>query len=64
MKTMKCLSATGQLGFGIPQAAFENGIAKYPDFIGGDMGSLDPDPTISGAEALGGVGRQFEEIWR
>ena len=43
------MSASGQLGYGIPLPAFEAGLARRPDFIGCDMGSIDPGPYYLGA---------------
>ncbi len=61
MREMKCLSATGQLGYGIPKEAFDIGVSKSPDFIGGDMGSLDPGPYYLGS---GQTGRSKASIRR
>lgn len=50
MKTeMKILSASGQLGYGIPEDAFRRGVAQKPDVIGADMGSIDPGPFCLGS---------------
>lgn len=46
---LRVLSASGQLGFGIPEAAFKTGIARRPHFIGCDMGSVDPGPYYLGS---------------
>ena len=46
---LRILSASGQLGFGIPEAAFKTGIARRPHFIGCDMGSVDPGPYYLGS---------------
>jgi hypothetical protein len=46
---LRVLSASGQLGFGIAQAALERGLARRPHFIGCDMGSIDPGPFYLGA---------------
>ena len=43
------MSASGQLGYGIPMAAFRAGVERQPDFIGVDMGSIDPGPYYLGA---------------
>lgn len=45
---MRFLGASGQLGYGIPTAAFEAGLARRPDLIGCDMGSIDIGPTYLG----------------
>lgn len=47
--TLRVLSASGQLGYGIPQAALRAGLAQRPDFIGCDMGSIDPGPAYLGS---------------
>lgn len=46
---LKALAASGQLGYGIPEVAFRAGLAREPDFIGCDMGSIDPGPYYLGA---------------
>ena len=55
---IKILSASGQLGYGIPEDAFRRGIAARPDVIGVDMGSVDPGPYClgSGQMMVGGEG--------
>ena len=45
----KILAASGQLGYGIPEAAFRRGVAEQPDVIGADMGSIDPGPYCLGS---------------
>jgi hypothetical protein len=47
-RPIRLLGASGQLGYGIPAAAFEAGIARRPDLIGCDMGSIDIGPTYLG----------------
>ncbi len=55
---LRVLSASGQLGFGIPQAAFQRRLERAPHVIAADMGSVDPGPaylgsgTIAAPEAL------------
>jgi hypothetical protein len=53
---MKILSASGQLGYGIPEEALRRGVAAGPDVIGADMGSIDPGPYClgSGEMVVGG----------
>jgi hypothetical protein len=51
-RTMRLLGASGQLGYGIPTAAFEAGLARMPDLIGCDMGSIDIGPTYLGSGHL------------
>lgn len=48
-KGLKCLAASGQLGYGIPKKAFLRGVQKKPDYIGVDMGSTDPGPHYLGS---------------
>ena len=47
--TLKALSATGQLGYGVLEPSFRAGIERRPDFIGADMGSVDPGPNYLGS---------------
>ena len=47
--TLRVLSASGQLGYGIPSKALATGLARQPDFIGCDMGSVDPGPAYLGS---------------
>jgi acyclic terpene utilization AtuA family protein len=47
-RTMRFLGASGQLGYGIPTPAFNAGVARRPDLIGCDMGSIDIGPTYLG----------------
>lgn len=46
---LRVLSASGQLGYGIPRASFECGMARQPHAIGCDMGSIDPGPYYLGS---------------
>ncbi|MDB5851283.1 MAG: hypothetical protein JWP29_5035 [Rhodoferax sp.] len=46
---LRVLSASGQLGYGIPEAALARGLARRPHFIGCDMGSIDPGPYYLGS---------------
>ncbi len=46
---LRVLSASGQLGFGIPQASLKRGVERRPHFIGCDMGSIDPGPFYLGS---------------
>ena len=41
---LKALAASGQLGYGVLEPAFRAGLERRPDFIGADMGSVDPGP--------------------
>src|SRR6202042_681265 len=47
-RPMRFLGASGQLGYGIPTPGFNAGLAKRPDLIGCDMGSIDIGPTYLG----------------
>ncbi len=47
-RPMRLLGASGQLGYGIPAEAFKAGVARQPDLIGCDMGSIDIGPTYLG----------------
>lgn len=47
-RPMRFLGASGQLGYGIPTPAFNAGVARKPDLIGCDMGSIDIGPTYLG----------------
>ena len=47
-RAMRFLGASGQLGYGIPTPAFNAGLARQPDLIGCDMGSIDIGPTYLG----------------
>ena len=42
------MGASGQLGYGIPTPGFNAGLARKPDLIGCDMGSIDIGPTYLG----------------
>jgi hypothetical protein len=46
---LRVLSASGQLGYGVPEAAFNEGLTRHPHFIGADMGSIDPGPYYLGS---------------
>jgi hypothetical protein len=47
-RPMRLLGASGQLGYGIPTPSFNAGLARRPDLIGCDMGSIDIGPTYLG----------------
>jgi hypothetical protein len=47
-RPMWLVGASGQLGYGIPQFAFDAALARQPDLIGADMGSIDIGPTYLG----------------
>jgi hypothetical protein len=46
---LRVLAASGQLGYGIPEASFHRGMARAPHLIGCDMGSIDPGPYYLGS---------------
>jgi hypothetical protein len=48
-RPLVAMAASGQLGYGIPEPSFKAGLARNPDFIGCDMGSVDPGPYYLGA---------------
>ncbi len=50
---MRVLAASGQLGYGIPDAAFDAGLQRSPHVIGADMGSIDPGPAYLGSGQMG-----------
>lgn len=49
---LRILAASGQLGYGIPERAFREGLARRPHVIGCDMGSIDVGPYYLGAGVL------------
>lgn len=49
---LRVLAASGQLGLGIPKAAFDTGIARRPHVIAADMGSIDPGPFYLGSGTM------------
>lgn len=46
---LRVLAASGQLGLGIPEKAFEAGVQRKPHVIAADMGSIDPGPVYLGS---------------
>ncbi len=46
---LRVLAASGQLGYGIPEAAFLSGLERKPHVIAADMGSIDPGPAYLGS---------------
>ena len=46
---LRVLAASGQLGYGVPDAAFNAGLGRKPHLIGADMGSIDTGPYYLGA---------------
>lgn len=49
---MRCMAASGQLGYGIPETAFREGVSRRPHVIGADMGSVDPGPYYLGSGTM------------
>jgi hypothetical protein len=52
LSPLRVLAASGQLGYGIPDAALAEGVKRRPHFIGCDMGSIDPGPYYLGSGEL------------
>jgi hypothetical protein len=48
-RPLRALAASGQLGYGVLEPALNAGLARRPDFIGADMGSVDPGPNYLGS---------------
>lgn len=63
---LKLMTASGQLGYGIPVPAFEAALEENPDLIGADMGSIDPGPYYLGSGQLaagdGGILHDLELV--
>ena len=51
-RSLKALGASGQLGYGIPEKSRAAGLERAPDYIGADMGSIDPGPYYLGSGEL------------
>lgn len=51
-QSLRILGASGQLGYGVPTPAFTAGLARKPDLIGCDMGSIDIGPYYLGSGEL------------
>jgi hypothetical protein len=51
-KMLRVLGASGQLGFGMPEAAYRAGLARTPHVIGADAGSVDIGPACLGSGAI------------
>lgn len=49
MKEVRLVSTSGILGYGFPEASLQAGMARRPDMIGVDGGSVDPGPYYLGA---------------
>src|SRR5215831_14973623 len=67
-RPLRSLGASGQLGYGIPTAAFEAGLARAPDMIGVDMGSIDIGPAYLGSGKMAptcvGAKRDLRKVLR
>src|SRR5262249_13772651 len=67
-RPLRSLGASGQLGYGIPTSAFAAGLARAPDMIGVDMGSIDIGPAYLGggkmAPARQGAKRDLRKVLR
>jgi hypothetical protein len=67
-RPLRLLGASGQLGYGIPTPAFEAGLARAPDMIGVDMGSIDIGPAYLGGGAMAptcvGAKRDLRKVLR
>src|SRR5580693_7592489 len=65
---LRSLGASGQLGYGIPTPAFEAGLARGPDMIGVDMGSIDIGPAYLGGGQMAptrvGAKRDLRKVLR
>lgn len=49
---LRIMSASGQLGYGIPEKPFRAGLERDLHLIGADMGSVDPGPYYLGSGKL------------
>jgi hypothetical protein len=52
LKPLRVMAASGQLGYGIPDPAFNAGLERKPHLIGADMGSIDPGPYYLGRRKM------------
>ncbi|MSO77835.1 MAG: acyclic terpene utilization AtuA family protein [Alphaproteobacteria bacterium] len=50
---MRILSASGQIGYGLPLDSLAQGFARKPHLVGADMGSVDPGPAYLGTGTMG-----------
>jgi hypothetical protein len=51
-RPLRILGASGQLGYGIPTPALNEGLTRAPDMIGCDMGSIDIGPHYLGSGSM------------
>lgn len=67
-RPIRILGASGQLGYGIPTPALEEGIRRRPDLIGCDMGSIDIGPYYLGSGRMAvsheGAKRDLRKVLR
>ncbi len=67
-RPLRSLGASGQLGYGIPASAFAAGLARAPDMIGVDMGSIDIGPAYLGSGKMAptriGAKRDLRKVLR
>jgi hypothetical protein len=67
-RPLRSLGASGQLGYGIPTPALEAGLARAPDMIGVDMGSIDIGPAYLGGGKMAptriGAKRDLRKVLR
>ncbi len=48
-RPLRILGVSGQLGYGVPTPALQEGLRRAPDLIGCDMGSIDIGPAYLGS---------------
>jgi hypothetical protein len=67
-RPLRSLGASGQLGYGIPTQALDAGLARAPDMIGVDMGSIDIGPAYLGSGKMAptrvGAKRDLRKVLR
>lgn len=67
-RPLRVLGASGQLGYGIPTPALEEGLKRAPDMIGCDMGSIDIGPHYLGSGEMApthvGARRDLRKVLR
>ena len=67
-RPLRILGASGQLGYGVPSAALQEGLRREPDMIGCDMGSIDIGPTYLGSGTMAttraGAKRDLRKVLR
>ena len=67
-RPLRILGASGQLGYGIPTPALNEGMRRAPDMIGCDMGSIDIGPYYLGSGKMAptrtGAKRDLRKVLR